>query len=121
MPKGSRCLACEKDRSNANHLEHVRTYMREHYGSDVCIRKGCETIVERFSGYCNQHHTEWVHGENIRHLDMLSVQEKPSSVRDQARTCNKCNQPVAHPTSSYCILHRREYMRKYRDRRKQAH
>jgi hypothetical protein len=32
------------------------------------------------------------------------------------RTCSKCTKPAAHPTSSYCVEHRREYNKSRRDK-----
>ncbi len=105
------CTLCIREKTDKNHISHVRMHMITVYGNDACLRKGCEELVGAASGYCTGHHAEWVHTENAHNLALLTQ-------REAAGTCAKCSAPKAHPKSAYCVQHRREYNQALRARQK---
>lgn len=116
------CKPCSTEKSTKNHITHVLAYILRVYGSCNCLRTGCEEPAEYADSYCAEHHTEWIHAENARGFHNLSVDYigKPKMLQQaklkHIRTCSKCTKPAAHPTSSYCVEHRREYNKSRRDK-----
>lgn len=107
------CDSCKAEKTDKNHVLHVRAYMVRVYGPDKCIRKDCPETAAHPSGYCTHHHDEWIHSENARHLDHVTAERT-----EGGRRCSRdgCDEPVAHKTSSYCNEHRKEYNQERRKR-----
>jgi hypothetical protein len=118
------CKDCKRDKTTDHHLIHVKIHMVKAYGTDNCIRGGCEFPIAHPDAYCEEHHFEWVHEENARHLALMLRQEVPTGkipkgICSWNRDEEDCTTPRDRADSGYCKEHRRQYAREYHEN--QAH